>query len=163
MKFIKNRKVAFIVLLLVSILTGSLLGSMAVLADVTQVLSVGWNTISGTQDNSPAWSYNVSAREYMNAAKTEVDFDYAYYYNGDGDPTYNPYFQETLVYDQYFNDWTTYYTFNSAYVEGINRTCDPSPNFVMDTMSASNPYAILQQYVKYGAGRYSDYIIGWRQ
>jgi len=162
MRIRKNYKFTLVALLLTSIISGSLLGVGVVLAhDTWQELNVGWNYIYGYQDESPAWSYELDAWEWLKSDKTRVDFDSVHYYDGEGHEAYDPYFNELIVFDQDYNDWTTYWTFNGWDIEGINRTCDPSPNFIMDTISSSNEYVILQQYVTYGAGRFSDYVITW--
>ena len=161
MKKSKTPKFKFMVLLLAVVICGVLIGTGSAMASIYQGLSVGWNYIGGSQSDPPHWSYNVDAWEWLKSDKTRVDFDRIRYYNGQGASNpYRPYFQETLVYDQHYNDVATYWDFNLCYIQGINRTCNPDPDFVMDTISSSNSVIVIQQYIKY-VSRSSDDVITW--
>jgi hypothetical protein len=160
---LKTLKLKFILLLFAVVLGGLLAGGgIAIAASFYQGLNVGWNYISNTQSDPPHWTYSVDAWEWVNSSKTMVGFDSIHYYNGQGASNpYIPKFQETLVYDGYYNDVVTYWNFNGWLIQDINRTCDPSPDFIMDNISSSNPYALVQQYVEYGPSRTSDYVVTW--
>jgi len=149
-------------IVLTCIILSAIIGTGIAFADtIYQQLNTGWNYIGGTQDEwtgSTGYSYDVDCWEWMNSDKTRVDFDSIHYDNGSSDATY-PTYADTYVYDEYGYDVQYYFTFNAYRIDGINRTCDPSPDFSMDNLSSSNNTIFVQQLVNYLGSTFSDYVI----
>ncbi|OGO39902.1 MAG: hypothetical protein A2147_05810 [Chloroflexi bacterium RBG_16_57_8] len=157
----KGARFALVVLLLASILAGTLLGSGLALADLYFELSVGWNYLGGTQCNGAQWSWDEDMWEWMSSDRSRVDFDSAHYYNGQSN-RWDTIFGDTWIYDKLGRDvYNCEWAFSGWHIQGINRTADLDPDFSMDELDATCDTVYVYQYVYYAAGAQSATAWAW--
>jgi hypothetical protein len=156
-KFFKR---SFLVFSFLMVFVGLLLGSSVALAyDHFQALTPGsWVTLSGWMDETPAWSYNASHYEYLNAAKTQAEITDTCYWNGYGDQ-YNPIFYPLYMYDEYGYDSTCFLDYWGLYVNNVSYVWKDT-NWTMDQLSSANNNVVCQQMVRYLGYTYSDHVVG---